>query len=176
MKIFNKIWNFTLTSKLINLVKYTYLYIRDYNLISDTLYSNSFKLVIRKYIGITVKKDWIGRLYGVINPNIDINGNYNINNIIIELDDENSNSTEYVKTYIYKQLKLISDLFKINRLYDYINIDIKHVGPEEHDNFLFIIDIVNRKHTAFYLKKFMKQTLLYALIALSVILLNIYIF
>lgn len=176
MKIFKKLWDLTLTSKIVNVFKSLYDYIHDYNLIGDTLYSDSFKLVIKKYLNINLKKDWLGRLYGIINPDIDINGNYNINNIIIELDDERTNNNDYVKNYIYKQLQLISDLFKINRLYDYINIEIKHVGPVEYDNYLFVIDIVNRQQFTFYLKKILKQLLIYGIIALSVILINIYIF
>ena len=85
-RLITKIYNKTLTSKLINTCKSSWEYLRDYLYISDTLYSDEFKLVLKRYLHINIKKDWIGRLYGVINPNIDINGNFDINNVIIEID------------------------------------------------------------------------------------------
>ena len=139
MKFLYKLLSFTLTYKLIALVKDIYYYIKDYNYISDTLYSDAFSLVLKKYLNLEVDKDWIGRLYGIINPNIDINGNFNINNMILEIDGNNTNNNEQVKNWAYKQLTLIGQLFKIENLYNYIDLTFKHVGPKEADNYLLII-------------------------------------
>ena len=132
--------------------------------ISDTLYSKEFHEVLKRYIHLNPKKDWVGRLYGIINPNIDINGNIDFNNTIIEIDGDNTNSNEYVKHWIYRQFKLVDNLFKINKLYDYISVDIEHVGPSNADNFLVVIDVVSRKEMDYNIKKVIKHATIYFVI------------
>lgn len=169
--ILKKIGSNTLTWRLVMLVQSIYRYITDMSYISDTLYSKEFLTVLKQYLRISVKKDWIGRLYGVINPYIDIDGKIDFNNTIIEIDGDNTNSNEYVKNWVYRQFNLIDNLFKINKLYDYINVDIKHVGPLNADNYLIIIDVVSRKEMTYMMKRVLKQTILYMIIALCAVIL-----
>ena len=169
--ILKKIGSNTLTWRLVMLVQSVYKYITDISYISDTLYSKEFLTVLKQYLRISVKKDWIGRLYGVINPYIDIDGKIDFNNTIIEIDGDNTNSNEYVKNWVYRQFNLIDNLFKINKLYDYINVDIKHVGPLNADNYLIVIDVVSRKEMTYALKRVLKQTILYMIIALCAVIL-----
>lgn len=168
MKFLYKLLSFTLTYKLITLVKDIYYYIKDYNYISDTLYSDAFSLVLKKYLNLEVDKDWIGRLYGIINPNIDINGNFNINNMILEIDGNNTNNNEQVKNWAYKQLTLIGQLFKIENLYNYIDLTFKHVGPKEADNYLLIFDIVSRKNMIHTLRNTFIQLSIYGILTLII--------
>lgn len=169
--ILKKIGSNTLTWRLVMLVQSIYRYITDMSYISDTLYSKEFLIVLKQYLRISIKKDWIGRLYGVINPYIDIDGKIDFNNTIIEIDGDNTNSNEYVKNWVYRQFNLIDNLFKINKLYDYINVDIKHVGPLNADNYLIVIDVVSRKEMTYALKRVLKQTILYMIIALCAVIL-----
>ena len=169
--LLHKIGTNTLTWQLVMLVQSIYRYITDLSYISDTLYSKEFLAVLKQYLRITVKKDWIGRLYGVINPYIDIDGKIDFNNTIIEIDGDNTNSNEYVKNWVYRQFNLIDNLFKINKLYDYINVDIKHVGPLNADNYLIVIDIVSRKEMTYMMKRVLKQSILYMIIALCAVIL-----
>lgn len=164
--VFKKLISLSVIYKCIVTINSLFRYIADLSYISDTLYSNEFKEVLHKYLHLNVKKDWIGRLYGIINPNIDINGNLDFNNTIIEIDGENTNSSEYVKTWCYRQMQLIDELFKINKLYDYINMEFQHVGPVNGDNYLVVFDIVSRKEFTHNLKKFLLQSILYILIAI----------
>lgn len=166
--ILKKIGSNTLTWRLVMLVQSIYRYITDMSYISDTLYSKEFLTVLKQYLRISIKKDWIGRLYGVINPYIDIDGKIDFNNTIIEIDGDNTNSNEYVKNWVYRQFNLIDNLFKINKLYDYINVDINHVGPLNADNYLIVIDVVSRKEMTYALKRVLKQILIYLLICLVI--------
>lgn len=163
-RLISKIYHKTLISKFIDSCSSAWGYLRDYLYISDTLYSEEFNLVLKRYLHVNFKKDWIGRLYGVINPNIDIHGNFDINNVIIEIDGDNSNNNEYVKHWVYKQLQLISDLFKIEKLYDYISLSFEHVGPENQDNYLLVFDITARQEFVYNLKRFSKHLFVYILI------------
>lgn len=157
MAFLKKLWNKTFLGITTSLISDSYVYIKDKNLIKDTLYSKEFNLVLKQYLKTDFKKDWIGRLYGVINPNINIQGNLDVNNIVIEIDGDNTNNNEYVKIWVYKQMQLIATLFKIEKLYDYIDIDFSHVGPENMDNYLVVFDIVSRKVFAESLKRFFKR-------------------
>lgn len=165
---FNKILSITLTYKLCAFIKSLYLYISDYNKIADVFYGDGFKKMLNEYLHIDISKDWLGRLYGVINPNIDINGNYDPGSIIIELNDEYTNNNEYVKTWIYKQMNLIAQLFSMSDLYSYISLDITHVGPINADNYLLIFDIATRRHMTECLKQFIIQLLIYVVIFITI--------
>ena len=164
MKFLKKILSKFLIYKIFAFIESLINYYKDYNLISDTLYSYQFKTVLNKYLNCEFEKDWLGRLYGVINPNIDINGNIDISSIIIELDDENTNNSEHIKNWIYRQMELVSYLFKIERLYEYISLDIKHIGPENHDNYLIVFDMISRKYMTYCLKKMLKHLFVYLII------------
>lgn len=168
MKLLTKLFRNTLSYKFFNVFATMYEYARDYGRISDVFYEDSFKLMIKRYLNVDIETDWIGRHYAVINPNIDINGKLNFNNTIIEIDGDNTNSSEYVKAWVYRQLDMVRDLFKLHSLYDYIYMDLKHVGPINHDNYLVVFDMVSRINFATALKSFAKHTILYIMIALLI--------
>ena len=167
MKLLKKLFSYTLLYKIyLNLVLLKE-YIDDYDYASESLYSEAFSKILEKYLNLKVKKDWIGRIYGVINPNLDINGNVNFANTIIEIDDNNTNSNEYVKNWIYKQMNMVKYVFRLDEsgFFDYIGCDIEHVGPKEHDNYLVVFYIVSQKAMLQNLKRLLKQFSVYAIIA-----------
>lgn len=167
MKLLKKLFSYTLLYKIyLNFILLKE-YIDDYDYVSESLYSEAFSRILEKYLNLKVKKDWIGRIYGVINPNLDINGNINFTNTIIEIDDNNTNSNEYVKNWIYKQMNMIKYVFKLDEsgFFDYIGCDIEHVGPKEHDNYLVVFYIVSQKAMLQNLKRLLKQFSVYAIIA-----------
>ena len=157
--IFKWIYHHTFLYRVIDFFKSAHTYHKDKRLISDTLYSKEFNFVLKKYLKIDFKKDWIGRLYGVINPNLNEDGQYDFNSVVIEIDGDNTNNNEYVKNWVYRQMNLVGQLFKIEKLYDYINIDFKHVGPENMDNYLVVFDIVSRQIYAESAKNLFKHIL-----------------
>lgn len=166
--IFKTIFKITATGKLLMLLKSIYIYISDYNYISDAFYGDGFKQIIKKYLNIDLQKDWIGRLYGIINPTIDIDGNFNINNVIIEIDGELTNNNEYVKSWLYKQLYLVQNLFNFNNFYNYISMDLQHVGPSIGDNYLVVFDIASRQNIGKYFWKLIIQLIIYGIIGIGI--------
>ena len=167
MKLLKKLFSYTLLYKIyLNFILLKE-YIEDYDYVSESFYSEAFSRILEKYLNLKVKKDWIGRIYGVINPNLDINGNVNFANTIIEIDDNNTNSNEYVKNWIYKQMNMVKYVFKLDEsgFFDYIGCDIEHVGPKEHDNYLVVFYIVSQKAMLQNLKRLLKQFSVYAIIA-----------
>lgn len=145
-------------------------YVKTRIKVSDTFYHEGFKELVKRYLGIDIKKDWIGRLYGIANPNINMKGNLDFNNTIIEIDGDNTNSTEYVKVWMHRQLRLMRELFDLSKLYDYINVEITHVGPLTHDNYLIVFDLTDRIDMAKKFKSMFWHAFTYGVIALIVLL------
>ena len=169
MGLFKWCWKHSFLGITTSFISDAYQYNKDLKYIGDTLYSDELKLVLKKYLKTDFRKDWIGRLYGVVNPNISDN-KYDFNNIVVEIDGDNTNNNEYVKTWVYRQMKLVGSLFKIQKLYDYINIDFEHVGPENMDNYLVIFDVVSRKVFAQSFKRFIKRLFFLGIVAVLVFL------
>ena len=59
----------------------------------------------------------------------------------------------------------VGTLFKLKNLYSYITMDIEHVGPLDQDNYLVIFDIASRQIFVESLKRVIKHTLFYGIIA-----------
>lgn len=165
-KIIKYIIKHTLTYKIFITLKSFYYYINDKSIIGDTFYSPSFKYILKQYLNVDFRKDWLGRLYGVINPNIDINGNINFNNSIIEIDDENTNNNKYVIYWVYKQMNLVRTVFKLENspFFDYIGAEFRHVGPINQDNYLVIFDIISRKIFINNFKPMLLQLFIYIIL------------
>jgi hypothetical protein len=168
MKFFKNIFKHTLIYKTYDVFASFAQYVKDYNIISESFYSDEFGTLLKRYLNKEFRKDWIGRLYAVINPNLDIDGKFNFNNTIIELDDERTNNDRYVQNWIYKQMGLLSDMFKLENMYSYISVSIEHVGPKNADNFLVVFDITSRVDLSIAFKKFLKHTLVYSVIGASI--------
>lgn len=160
------ILHLSLIYKTIRTIVYLFTYIKDYLYIKDTLYSEQFLYVLKKYLNVQFKKDWIGRLYGVINPSIDINGNIDFSTQIIEFTEDGLSTDNYVQNWVYKQMQLIKSVFNLQQsgFFDYIGVEFKHVGPLNGDNWLVVFDIPNRKLFSSYIKKTLKQLILYGII------------
>ena len=129
--------------------------------IKDVFYSKEFKELVKQYLNIELEKDWIGRLYGVINPNIDINGNFDVNNVIIEIDGNNTNTDEYTKIWLYRQLNVMGQLYNMKNFYANISYDIRHVGPITQDNYLIVLEPVGLSDMITSLKKLLKTITTY---------------
>lgn len=110
------------------------------------------------------KKDWIGRLYVVINPHI-INGVYDPNSQIFEYGENGLVNEEYIERFIMLRLNAASEFIKNNNLFDILTFKIKKL--DNYDNFLFIIQSITLDNFMKYTKRM--GVLLCVLIILFVI-------
>lgn len=158
----------TLIYKTINMFLSIFSYIKSLLYIKDTFYSYQFIYVLKHYLKVEFKKDWIGRLYAVVNPSIDINGNIDFSSQIIEFTEDGMSTDNYVKSWVLKQMSLIKSVFNLNQsgFFDYISVEFKHVGPENGDNWLVVFDIIDRKVLISSIYKEIKQILIYGIIFL----------
>ena len=162
--LFKKLYYKTLCFKTYDLCYSFIEYMKDKASVSDVLYGDDLKKMFKTYLNLEVDKDWIGRLYGIINPVIDVNGKMDLSTTIIEIDGDNTNNNEHLKIWMYKQLDMIGRIFNMKRLYELIDMEITHVGPIEYDNYLVVFDIVSRQITVKALKKWIKQICNYGVI------------
>lgn len=169
--LLGKIFHRTTIYKFYDFIRSGIRYNKTKNSVGKLFYSDELKLLMQQYLKTNLKEDWIGRLYGVVNPTIN-NGQLDISTMVIELDGNHTNNDDWATTWIYKQLRLVGQLFKINGLYDYINLEIKKVGPINLDNYLVIFDLVDRKIYTNSAKTFFKSILFWGSITGIVFILN----
>lgn len=125
MIIYNFFKNLILNIKYTRLIKKVY---KDENIISglSELFKTEFKM------------DWVGRLYTIINPNIDENGNYSPNSQIFEYDENGLNNDKMVEQWVMERMVIVSNFIKVNNLFELLTYSIKKL--DKYDNYLFIIE------------------------------------
>lgn len=110
------------------------------------------------------KKDWIGRLYTVINPNL-LGDDFDINTVIYEYNENGLDNREFVQRWIMMKLNIAQSFIQTNNLFDLLTYDIKKL--DEYDNYLFIIEPITLNDCLKYTKYF--SILLTVLIVIGII-------
>jgi hypothetical protein len=133
-------------------IKYLYLNIKytkllrkvykDENILGNlsTLFKSNFKI------------DWIGRVYTVINPNLNNDGEFDINTQIFEYDENGLNNKAHVERWIMQRLNIAANFIQTNNLFDLLTYDIKRL--DEYDNYLLIIEPITLNDCLKYTKYF----------------------
>lgn len=165
-----RLFRLTLTYKILNTFRCLYFYISDWFKIHSALYSDGFKSLLERYLETEMHKDWLGRLYGVINPVINKNGEFDMDRVIMEMNGDATNNDDQVKHWVFQKMNIIGRLFKMQNLYDYISLEIRHIGPVQFDNYLVVFDITARRDFSKAFKKMILQTFIYCIIAGMVLL------
>lgn len=169
-KLFYKLTSWTLIYNICSMFKWSYLYIKDYGSVYDVLHGDAFARILRTYLRMNPRKDWLGRLYGIVNPNLKEDGTFDFNNVVFELDGVNTNTHSYVENWFYKQMLLVNNVFGMQHtgFFDMITADVEHVGPEDHDNYLVVFDIASRQMMCKQLKRVLKQSILYIMLGVGI--------
>lgn len=171
-KLLYKLTAWMLTNALIRAIFWTYCYIKDWRAVEESLHGDAFRVLLKKYLKMDRRIDWLGRVYGVVNPSINEHGEFDYNGMVFELDGVNTSTNTWVENWLYKQMILVSNVFDINKtgFFDIISADIRHVGPENADNFLIVFDIVARQEMAKRWKRVFWQAFAYAAVAATALL------
>ena len=111
--------------------------------------------------------DWLGRVYGVVNPAINEKGEFDYNGMVFELNGVNTNNQTWVENWLYKQMILINNIFDVQKtgFFDIIDANVKHVGPENADNYLIVFDIASRKEMVRRWRRVLLQGIGYTAVA-----------
>lgn len=86
-------------------------------------------------LGSQFRRDWIGRLYTVINPAIK-DGKYDYTQIY-EYTQEGYDTTEHAQQWIMERMAAIQTVIQTNNLFDVLSFTIKKLDDE--GNYLFVV-------------------------------------
>ena len=167
MKLIRKFINWTLVSSLIRAIYWTFCYIKDWRLVEESLHGDGFHSLLKHYLKMDSRIDWLGRVYGVVNPAINEKGEFDYNGMVFELNGVNTNNKTWVENWLYKQMILVNNIFDVQKtgFFDIIDANVKHVGPENADNYLIVFDIASRKEMVRRWKRVILQIIVYAVVA-----------
>ena len=167
MKLIRKFTNWTLVSSLIRAIYWTFCYIKDWRLVEESLHGDGFRSLLKHYLKMDSRIDWLGRVYGVVNPAINEKGEFDYNGMVFELNGVNTNNQTWVENWLYKQMILINNIFDVQKtgFFDIIDANVKHVGPENADNYLIVFDIASRKEMVRRWRRVLLQGIGYTAVA-----------
>lgn len=121
--------------KIIRFIK-GYFQNRKYQKILNKVYEDDQIIAKLSFaLGSQFRKDWIGRLYTVINPAIK-DGKYDYTQIY-EYTQEGYDTTEHVQQWIVERLHAIQAVIQTNNLFDVLSFNIKKLDDE--GNYLFVV-------------------------------------
>lgn len=119
-----------------NFIKYLALYIQYYRALRTAYHDENLVKRLGETLDIKFKVDWIGRIYGIFNPNLK-NGKFDVNNPIYSYNERGLDTEEFVKVYIMTKLNAIQNFVDTNTLFELVGYEIRRL--DNYDNFLFII-------------------------------------
>jgi len=101
---------------------------RKYNKIINTVYEEEEVIAkISTLLGVQFRRDWVNRLYAVINPNIK-DGKYDPEQIV-EFDfDGNPNNTEWVTKWIAERYQILLSFVSSKNLFEILQYNIQPLG------------------------------------------------
>lgn len=117
-------------------LKYLILNIKYYRILSKVYKEENLLHNLSALLKVEFRKDWIGRIYAVFNPNIQ-DGMYDPNRQIYEYDENGLTNRPYVEAYIMSQLNIAKQFIQANNLFDLLTYKIEKI--DDNDNYLFIM-------------------------------------
>lgn len=139
MIIYNFFKNIILNRKYTKLIKRVY---KDEGLLNS----------LSKLFGVEFKIDWIGRVYAILNPNIDENGQYSPNTQIFEYGENGLNNERMVEQWVMEKMIVISNFIQTNNLFELLTYSIKKI--DNYDNYLFILEPITLSDCIKWSKRF----------------------
>ena len=141
--------------------KYLAIHLRYSNILRKVYKEENLLPNLSELFGTEFRKDWLGRLYTVINPNIQ-NGVYDQTSQVFEYGNRGLNNEEYVERWIMERLNIAQQFIHTNNLFELLTYEIKKL--DEYDNYLFIVKPISLDDALTYSKR-----LIYLLIVLAVL-------
>lgn len=131
--------------------KYLFLNIKYTKILNKVYYNENIIENLSNLFRSRFKKDWIGRLYTVINPNL-LGDDFDINTIIYEYDENGLNNKSFVERWIMTKLNIAQSFIQTNNLFDLLTYKIEKL--DDYDNYLFIIEPITLQDCLKYTKYF----------------------
>jgi hypothetical protein len=114
----------------------SYIANRSYQKALDNAYQqDSIIAKLSNMFGVQFRRDWIGRLYAVINPAIR-DGKFDRSQAF-EYAEDGVNTTEHAKVWMMQRLTLLQGFIQAENLFDLLTYDIKRI--DDSGNYLLTI-------------------------------------
>lgn len=109
---------------------------KKYNkLLNEAYERENLIAAMSSILGTQLKRDWIGRLYCVVNPAIR-DGKFDQAQAF-EYTESGIDTTEHAKEWIISKLALLQDFITTNNLFDVLGYNIKQL--DKNGNYLFVL-------------------------------------
>ena len=131
-----------------NFIKYLCIHLKYHNVIKAAYKAESFIAKLTQMFGVQFKKDWIGRLYAVINPNISTP----LNDQVFEYNERGLDNKTYIEKWIMDRMNVLNEFILSHNLFDVLTYNIKKL--DNYDNYLFVIQPITLKDCLKWSKKF----------------------
>lgn len=135
-----------------NFFKYLLLNRKYSRLIKKTFQNENILQGLSQIFKANFKTDWIGRIYAVLNPNLDENGQYSPNTQIFEYGEKGLNNEKMVEQWVMERMVVISEFIQANNLFELLTYSIKKL--DKYDNYLFILEPVTLSDCMKWSKRF----------------------
>lgn len=153
-----------------NLIRSLIIYIKFYKILNKIYKDENIIDNLSKTFKTEFKKDWIGRLYCIFNPNL-IDGKFDPNHQIYSYNENGLNTDDFVEQYIMTQLNIANHYIRANNLFELLSYELKQL--DNYNNYLFIIKPIPFDDLKKWLKLFIFICI--PILITIIILLNIYI-
>lgn len=134
-----------------NFIKYLILNIKYTNLLSKVYKEENLLNNLSQLFGSNFKKDWIGRVYTVINPNI-FDGKFDNTTQIFEYNQNGLDNNIYIEQWIMNRFNIISQFIQTNNLFDLLTYKIEKI--DDYDNYLLVLEPITLRDCIKYSKYF----------------------
>lgn len=117
-----------------NFIKYLILYLRTKKILDRIYREENIIYNLSELYKITFKKDWVGRLYAVINPITDIDPS----DRIFENSSEGYSLKSFVEKWLIERMSIASEFIMNKNLFELVTYHIEQL--DDNYNFLFTIE------------------------------------
>lgn len=132
-------------------LKYLFLNIKYSKILNKVYQAEDIQNKLSQLFKSNFRKDWIGRLYTVINPNL-LGDDFDVNTVIYEYGENGLNNNAFVERWIMQRLNIAQSFIQTNNLFDLLTYKIEKL--DEYDNYLFIIEPITLQDCLKYTKYF----------------------
>lgn len=132
-----------------NFIKYFIQYIRCKRMLESIYVNENIIYNLSELYGVNFKKDWIGRLYAIINPLVNIDPN----DRIFENTEEGYSLHAFVEKWLLERLSIASNFIMDKSLFELATYHIEQVDDDY--NYLFTIEPIAWYDFNKWLKRFL---------------------
>ena len=117
-------------------IKDLFLHLKYSRIINKVIQDEGIIQKFSQLYGVEFRRDWVGRIYAVINPHIK-DGKYDPTAVAYENTLEGFDMSQYLQNWIMERMAVASRFINTNNLFELLTYNITKLDDD--DNFLFVV-------------------------------------